>query len=212
MHDLPSLAARGRRDATLIGTVYAVAGALWILLSDELVAALSSDPAWLSLAQHYKGLFFIALTTLALVLLIRTGNRRLLAAARELASRELQVDDLFWRHPKPMWVYDEDSLRFLRVNDAAVAEYGYSRDEFLAMTIRDIRPPEAMAQLDQALARARTEDRIQQVYRHRRRSGQQIAARVTSHRVELHGVHARMVMAENITDELAAREIGRAHV
>ena len=206
MHDLHTLAKRARQDAALIGTAYGVVGTLWILLSDDLVNALSTDPAWLRLAQHYKGLVYVALTTVALVLLIRVGNRRLLASARALALRELQVDDLFWRHPRPMWVYDEDSLRFLRVNDAAVAEYGYSRDEFLRMTIRDIRPPEAMPQLDQALARARSEDRVQEVYRHRRRSGQLISARVTSHRVELQGVRARMVMAENVTDELAARD------
>lgn len=206
MHDLPTLAARGRRHAALIGFVYAVAGTLWILLSDSLVASISTDPGWLGMAQHYKGLAYVALTTVLLVWLISAGNRRLLAAARALANSELQVDDLFWRHPRPMWVYDEDSLRFLRVNDAAVAEYGYSRDEFLAMTIRDIRPADELPQLQAALDRARTEERIQAVFQHRRRSGQVIAARVTSHRVELAGARARMVMAEDITEELAARD------
>lgn len=206
MHDLATLAARGRRHATVIATAYALAGTLWILLSDSLVTSISTDPDWLGPAQRFKGLAYVALTTAVLVLLIRAGNRRLLAAARALASRELQVDDLFWRHPRPMWVYDEDSLRFLRVNDAAVAEYGYSRDEFLAMTIRDIRPPDELPQLQAALERAAAAQRFQAVFRHRRRSGQVIAVRVTAHRVELGGARARMVMAEDITEELATRD------
>ena len=48
--------------------------------------------------------------------------------------------DLFLRHPQPMWVFDLETLRFLDVNEAATAVYGYSRDEFLAMTTSDIRP------------------------------------------------------------------------
>jgi len=49
-------------------------------------------------------------------------------------------DALFERNPLPMWVYDPQTLRFLSVNDAAVGVYGYSREEFLAMTLLDIRP------------------------------------------------------------------------
>ena len=49
---------------------------------------------------------------------------------------------LLEKNPLPMWVYDHESLRFLAVNDAAIAHYGYSKDEFLAMTILDIRPAE----------------------------------------------------------------------
>lgn len=47
---------------------------------------------------------------------------------------------LFESHPQPMWLYDVESLAFLAINEAAVERYGYSREEFLAMTIADIRP------------------------------------------------------------------------
>lgn len=47
---------------------------------------------------------------------------------------------LFNSHPQPMWVYDLETLNFLAVNDAAVAHYGYTRDEFLRMSIMDIGP------------------------------------------------------------------------
>ena len=54
---------------------------------------------------------------------------------------------LFEASPTPMWVYDADTLAFLAVNDAAIRHYGYSRDEFLAMTIKDIRPAEDVPRL-----------------------------------------------------------------
>jgi PAS domain S-box-containing protein len=48
----------------------------------------------------------------------------------------------FVKSPDPMWVYDVLTLRFLAVNDAAVRAYGYSRREFITMTLIDIRPTE----------------------------------------------------------------------
>ena len=61
---------------------------------------------------------------------------------------------LFEASPMPMWVYDAETLAFLAVNDAAVRHYGYRRDEFLAMRITDIRPPEDVpAMLDDVKAR-----------------------------------------------------------
>jgi PAS domain S-box-containing protein len=68
-----------------------------------------------------------------------------------LAAYEEQYRILFDHNPNPMWVYDLETLRFLAVNDAAVYHYGYSRDEFFGMTIRDIRPPEDLARLDENL-------------------------------------------------------------
>lgn len=63
------------------------------------------------------------------------------------------TQSLFEACPDPMWVFAEDDLRFLAVNEAAVTTYGYSREEFLAMTIADIRPPEDKEALLQATHR-----------------------------------------------------------
>src|SRR5690606_23506349 len=56
-------------------------------------------------------------------------------------------DALFTRPPDPMWIYDVATLHFIEVNEAALARYGYSRQEFLSMTIADIRPPEDVPDL-----------------------------------------------------------------
>src|SRR3989442_15221844 len=64
----------------------------------------------------------------------------------ELASRAM-----FESNPHPMWVVDRETFRFLAVNDAAVAHYGYAREEFLAMTILNIRPPEDEPRVREAM-------------------------------------------------------------
>ena len=57
-----------------------------------------------------------------------------------LQKSEKQFADLFNLSPQPMWVYEPETLKFIQVNEAAVMQYGYSEEEFLAMTILDIRP------------------------------------------------------------------------
>jgi PAS domain S-box len=91
------------------------------------------------------------------------------------------VDDsvfrlLFFYNPIPMWLYDPQTLKFLEVNNAAIAHYGYSRDEFRAMTLEDIRPVEALPKLYRALESApeRSEPgghRAMGVWRHRKKDG-----------------------------------------
>src|SRR4029077_19029314 len=77
--------------------------------------------------------------------LMETVNREL--AERLTSQQAAQVSErnyrmLFEDHPQPMWIYDVDSLEFLQVNKSAVEHYGYSHEEFLSMTIADIRPPQ----------------------------------------------------------------------
>ena len=68
-----------------------------------------------------------------------TARKHAEALLRESEERHRK---LFNNNPHPTWVFDRETLRFLAVNEAAVHKYGYSREEFLAMTLKDIRPPE----------------------------------------------------------------------
>jgi PAS domain S-box-containing protein len=78
---------------------------------------------------------------------------------------------LFDSNPHPMWVFDEETLRFLAVNKSAVQHYGYSREEFLAMTVKDIRPPEDVgALMDDIGKRSRGIDAAG-TWRHRKKDG-----------------------------------------
>ena len=61
-------------------------------------------------------------------------------------------EQLFHANPQPMWIYDVETLAFLAVNDAAVERYGWSREEFLGMSIRDIRPQHDVLQVERFAA------------------------------------------------------------
>jgi len=73
-------------------------------------------------------------------------------AENALRESEAQYRLLFAQNPNPMWVYDIQTLTYLDVNEAAIGHYGYSREEFLAMTVRDIRPPEDVPRLIDTIA------------------------------------------------------------
>ncbi len=197
------------RTALLIGAGYFLIGALWILLSDALVEALSPDVGWLMMVQRHKGLVYVTVTALGLVYLVHRGYLRLLAMQQRVADSDLRVHDLFMNHPQPMWAYDMDSHRFLLVNDAAVSAYGFSREDFLTMTARDIRPPEDLPSFLAAARLHAVGTGSPGVFRHRTRSGRTLLARISEHRVVLHGRQAMMVLAEDVTAEVAMHDAVR---
>src|SRR5439155_1222327 len=87
----------------------------------------------------------------------------------QLLENERRYRLLFQANPEAMWVYDCETLRFLAVNAAAVARYGYSEQEFLAMTVRDIRPASELPRFEETL---RGQDGgTFSGYRHRRKDG-----------------------------------------
>ncbi len=114
---------------------------------------------------------------------------------------------LFNSNPNPMLVFEVDSLRILKVNDAAVAQYGYSHEEFLDLTARDIRPEEDIPAAVKAIANA--PDGLmpsEGFWRHRKKDGTVIFVEITSCAVEFEGQPARLAMAHDITDRVRAEE------
>jgi PAS domain S-box-containing protein len=105
---------------------------------------------------------------------------------------------LFIMNPEPMWVYDIETLRILDVNEAAIQRYGYPRPEFLALSIRDLRPPEDVPKLLELLPDTPNFDRTGP-WRHRLKDGTIIQVLITSHTVNFGDRDARLVMAEGIT-------------
>jgi two-component system, cell cycle sensor histidine kinase and response regulator CckA len=122
----------------------------------------------------------------------------------ELADREQRYRLLFEVMPLPTWVYDVETFRFLAVNPAAVAHYGYTMEQFLGMTILDIRPKEDIERARlQVLARRRgyeAQDRGWG-YRHRKADGTVINVEITSHAFDFDGRPARVVVAHDVTDQ-----------
>lgn len=123
---------------------------------------------------------------------------------RQLQDSEQRWRRLFKSNPQPMWVYDMQTLRFLAVNEAATAHYGWSRDEFLAMTIADIRPPAQVAALEASLAGRQPGTSYgfnrSGPWHHRCKDGRDIEVEVASNDIDFDGHPARIVLAVDMTE------------
>ena len=118
----------------------------------------------------------------------------------DLGDAEERHRSWFVHNPLPMWWFDSRTLRFLAVNQAAIVRYGYSRQEFLAMTVKDIRPPEDIPALLQMM-RAPYEDRTQMVVtRHRTKAGCLLQVEVYAQQDIWAGKRAELVQVHDITE------------
>jgi len=120
----------------------------------------------------------------------------------DLQASEEKYKTLFYKSPLPKWIYDQETLRFLEVNEAAIRHYGYTQEEFLEMTIRDIRPEEDIPRLmaDIAQLKAANSDVYQDTnWRHRKRNGEIIDVELTAHPISSGQRRLRMVTVSDIT-------------
>lgn len=120
-------------------------------------------------------------------------------AQEALATREETFRAMFSQNPHAMWVFDRETLRFLEVNDAAVAQYGYSREEFLAMTIADIRPKTHLPALVEFLHGERPPYHLAGEWLHRRKDGSLLSVEISVHALTYEGREAGLVAAYDVT-------------
>ena len=217
-----------------IPAYYALFAGLWILFSDRLLGFVVREPERLTGLQTAKGWLFVAVTALLLHVVVRryvedvTRREELLRERNEelcMVEEELrqQLDEsersqhelreseenyrlLFSGNPHPMWVYDLETLAFLEVNDAAMVHYGYTRDEFLAMTIKDIRPSEDIPFLIDNISHVSSGLDRAGVWRHRKKDGTGIWVEITSHTLDFADRRAELVLCNDVTDRIRAEE------
>ncbi|MGB3507963.1 MAG: PAS domain S-box protein [Microcoleaceae cyanobacterium] len=130
-------------------------------------------------------------------------------SGRKQAEEALRISEagyrmLFESNPHPMWAYDLETLSFLAVNEAAIRHYGYSRSEFLSMTLRDIYPPEDIAILLNKINQTTSELDKPGVFRHQKKDGTIIYVEITSHGLTFAGKQAEIVLANDITERMKA--------
>ncbi len=125
-----------------------------------------------------------------------------------LEDSQMQYKRLFNRNPVPMWVYDQSSLRFLEVNKAAVQEYGYTREEFMGMTLLDIRPEEEVEKLMQRMHSIdKASDAGSKGYIHKHKDGHLFKVELKSHALpRQNGIYPRLVVAVNVQEREQAME------
>lgn len=127
------------------------------------------------------------------------------------ASHTLQVCYrlIFERNPLPMWVYDVKTLRLLAVNEAAAAKYGYSKQEFVKLTLLDLHHDDDLPQLHEHLKLGVSEQATQSLWQHRHRNGELIDVETMTEDIELDGIRARIVLVRDITEQRRAEQAHR---
>ncbi|HLV85396.1 MAG TPA: PAS domain S-box protein [Candidatus Sulfotelmatobacter sp.] len=119
-----------------------------------------------------------------------------------LRESEAQYRLLFDRNPLPMWIFDRKSLQFRAVNQAAVQHYGYSRDEFLRMTILDIRPEEEVPALLKELSRPTEGLQEAALWKHRKKDGSVIDVEITACDLSIPTPNCQLVLVNDVTERL----------
>lgn len=187
-----------------IVVIYVFFGTLWILTSDRLLAVLVPNTAVLSIWQSAKGGCFVLVTALLLHSLLRRCLRKV-QLAQWLSSQTInEYRLLFDKNPNPMWVFDTETLGFLAVNEAAIAHYGYSKGEFLGMTLLDMRPAEDVPVLLDAMAAKPMESSYRGHWRHQKRNGSVIEVEIAANRLTFAGRSAGIALITDVTEQRQA--------
>lgn len=115
--------------------------------------------------------------------------------------------NLFEKSPLPMWVFDTQTLFFLEVNLAAELKYGYSKREFLALKITDIRPSEDVAYVNNIVKENKKNGKYySNVFRHIKKNGEMIFVEIESNLIDFNGIQARLVLAQDMTSRITAEQ------
>jgi PAS domain S-box-containing protein len=179
---------------------------------EEGKATLAFENRYLCKDGSYKWLLWNAVSV--------SEQEAIYAVARDITERKRAEEllresegrhrKLFDNNPHPTWVFDRETLHFLAVNAAAVRKYGYSKDEFLTMTLKDIRPPEDIPALLETVRALGDGNESSGAWRHRLKDGTVIDTENTSYALTFLGRAARVVVAVDVTqrkrDEAEKRE------
>ena len=179
------------------GALSAIAAPLWIGRSAVGAMVLSSAAAR-GFTQHEEATLQIMAEWMSMVM-----QRN--AATKRLQQSEEQYRLVFATSPLPMWIYDVQTMGFLAVNESATRQYGYSNEEFLDMRLGDIRPHDEVDRLLGYLAIRDPFETTAGCWRHRRRDGTLIEVEVSSNQITFAGRSARMVLAQDVTEQRVAQ-------
>ncbi len=132
---------------------------------------------------------------------VKQRTNELRATNEALRQGEERYRMLFDRNPLPMWLSEPESLKFMAVNEAATKQYGYTREEFLAMKVTDIRPQEDVPQLLRFITGDGAERNRTGEWRHLRKDGSIIQVEIYSRPLTFNHRPARLVLAVDVTEK-----------
>ncbi|OOQ56954.1 hypothetical protein BC343_15535 [Mucilaginibacter pedocola] len=132
----------------------------------------------------------------------KRAQLKLQEQAEELAASGQRYGELFHMNPLPMFVFDADTLAFMDINSAAIKQYGYSREEFLSMTLREIRPAGEVDRLNRAVEERRLHNHLFRpgVFTHLKKNGEAIQVEIVSSALQYHERPARLALVLDVTE------------
>lgn len=151
-------------------------------------------PANLWVLNSVMGLLALLFTTL----LYYTMKRQ----SRKASEQHKEYRKLFEENPNPMWVFDKETYAFLAVNQAAIVQYGYSRKEFLQMTILDIRPEEDRKKVVNNLKATPSDYYSTGMWRHLRKDQSLVYVKISSHSMQFNTRPAEIILATDLTEQV----------
>jgi PAS domain S-box-containing protein len=204
----------------LIALVFSSRYAYWSILINTLVlffyaAVIQFNLFHSPLKQQYtagqwiafsSNLIFLSVVLVALINRIFQSLQETIDMKGHLQER---YKNIFDQSPIPMWIFDTETLKFQEVNKAAIRNYGYSENEFLQLTIKDIRPKTDIVNL-QELVKTNRESGLfyQGNVEHIKKDGEIIHVKLESNLLMLDGRHVRLVLATDVTNQIKSeREV-----
>jgi PAS domain S-box-containing protein len=128
-------------------------------------------------------------------------------AEKQLKEAKQNYKNLFSLSPLPMCVYDVDTLRYLDVNQATIDHYGYSHEEFMSMTLKDIRPNTELEELGTMIKKEVTKGEIHTaIMKHQKKNGELIIVETRGNSIDFGDHKARLVAKIDVTKTIAAED------
>lgn len=127
-------------------------------------------------------------------------------AEQKLRESEEKYRHLFENNPEPMWIYNPDNLKFVEVNHAAIEHYGYSEEEFLEMTLLDIRPDEDAEALKENVSQNSGRKSYSEEWAHLKKDGSEIKVEISATDVQYQGETHRLVLVNDVTEQRRMQE------
>ena len=171
-----------------------IAGLCWSICSDAIISDLFDNRISASSIDLLRSINDV-LVFVVIMIVLYNQIRKL---QQNFNRSEKQYRRLFESNPNPMWVYHKQTWAFVAVNDAAIKKYGYTRQEFMNMTIKDIRAPDEVRLLEKAVKQQEPGINEMGLWKHIKKSGEIFMVTIVSHDVEFNGQHCRMVMATDV--------------
>ncbi|WP_345955456.1 PAS domain S-box protein [Mucilaginibacter sp. PAMB04168] len=180
-----------------IAIIYLVTCSVWIALSDQVLFLFQGtlSPSLMYAISSSKGVFFVIATSGFLYHLVKVNNQHLI-------NTENQYRLMYEGSPTPKWIYDLQTLKFVSVNQAAIDKYGYTREQFLSMSILDIRPPDDKQKVLESAKSVSNHLRQTVGWIHQKADGTPIHVNIISQKIKFNNKPHVIITAQDITEKV----------